>query len=532
MMLDPKSAGPSAQLQTGHPAVAPTDEQLSHHAIHGFLWMLSTGAAQGAVQVVTLMLLARLLGPEPFGIVGGALIVMRVADIVSKLGVGQALVQRKEVDEVHIAAARVFFLGWGAFITVVLVAAAPLLADAIGMAELSEVVPVMALGVLASNCSEVSMALLRRDLRFRGLAMSQAMSYIIAYGPIGVGLAFLGFGVWSLVWAFVLQLALKSAFLIAIGPGRWSFRADWTAIRGLLTFGSGMTWWRLADRASKELDNLVVARMLGAEALGLYRRAYQLSVTPADFFARNMATIAFPVASKLQDRQRIARAYLLAVSGVSLVGLPLGTFMAVVARDLVTVLLGPEWVTAAAPLAILSFGLIFQLNQQVIGSIAAAAGAVYQTAWRQMVLAVAVAVGALIGQVWGLAGVALGVLVALVLNYVSMSRLATRLTDLSLGNMLRAHAPAALLTLVVAGAALAVRALGVGLHLPSLFILLACVAASGSAAVIAVRLWPCHVLGNAGRWWLDRVLRALPRRYARLIARIVDIPLKPKAEAL
>ena len=175
-------------------------------------------------------------------------------------------------------------------------------------------------------------------------------------------------------------------------------------MRELLTFGGGMTGWRLANRASKELDNLVVARMLGAEALGLYRRAYQLSVTPADFFARSMATIAFPVASRLHEPERLARAYLLAVAGVSIIGLPLGAFLAVVAPELVSVLLGSQWEAASAPLAILSVGLIFHLNQQVIGSIAAATGAVYQTAWRHAILAVAVLIGALIGQIWGLVG--------------------------------------------------------------------------------------------------------------------------------
>ena len=530
-MLDTTSGGPNDKSRSGRGASPKTDDQLSRHAIHGFIWLLSTGAAQGAVQIVTLILLARLLGPEPFGIVGGALIAMRVADLLSKLGVGQALVQRKEVDEAHIAAALIFFLGWGALVTLVLVAAAPLLAEAIGIAQLNQVVPVMALGVLASNCSEVSMALLRRDLRFRGLAVAQAISYIVAYGPFGLGLALLGFGVWSLAWAFVVQLALKSAVLIVIGPHRWSLRATPLAMRDLMTFGGGMTGWRLANRASKELDNLVVARMLGAEALGLYRRAYQLSVTPADFFARSMATIAFPVATKLQDPERLARGYLLAVSGVAVIGLPLGAFMAVVAPELVTVLLGPQWVAASAPLAILSLGLIFHLNQQVIGSIAAAAGAVYETAWRQVVLAAAVVIGALIGQLWGLAGVAFGVLVALMLNYLSMSRLASRLTGLSLHTMLRAHVPAALLTVVIGGAALVVRAITVSFQLPSSVVLLACFAVAGLAAIASVRLWPNRLLGTKGLWWLERILNALPRRYARLTARITGTPYKPRAAA-
>jgi teichuronic acid exporter len=530
-MLDTSPGEPDGMARAVRPTSAKSDAQLSQHAIHGFLWMLSTGAAQGAVQIVTLVLLARLLGPTPFGVVGGALIVLRVVDIVSKLGVGQALVQRKELDQCHIAAALVFFIGWGVLVTLALVEAAPLLADLIGITELRQVLPLMAVGVLASNLSEVSMALLRRELRFRALAISQAVSYVVAYGIAGVGLALLGFGLWSLVWAFVLQLALKSAIQIILGPHRWSLRATPAAMRELLTFGGGMTGWRLATRASKELDNFVVARMLGAEALGLYRRAYQLSVTPADFFARSMATIVFPVASKLREPERLARAFLLAVAGVSLFGLPIGAFLAVVAPELVSTLLGPQWAAASAPLAILSVGLIFHLNQQVVGSIAAATGAVYRTAWRHVILALAVLIGALIGQIWGLIGVAVGVLVALMFNYLLMTQLASSLTGLSRRAMLRAHGPAALLMLVVAGSALAARGVMVSLDLPSPVVLLVCAAAAGTAAIASVRLWPNRLLGEEGLWWLERVLAALPRRHARLAARLMGAHYEPKAIA-
>ena len=530
-MRDNTPGNPDDEARAAGPGSAKSDAQLSRHAIHGFLWMLSTGAAQGVVQIVTLVLLARLLGPTPFGIVGGALIVMRVADVVSKLGVGQAMVQRKELDERHIAAALLFFVGWGALVTVALVETAPLLARLIGIAELGQVVPLMSLGVLASNLSEVSTALLRRELRFRVLAIAQAVSYVVAYGVVGVALAFLGFGLWSLAWAFVLQLALKSAILVILGPHRWSLRATMSAMRELLAFGGGMTAWRLAMRASKELDNLVVARMLGAEALGLYRRAYQLSVTPADFFARSMATIAFPVASRLHEPERLARGYLLAVAGVAIIGLPLGAFLAIISPELVSLLLGSQWAAASMPLAILSVGLIFHLNQQVIGSIAAAAGAVYQTAWRHAILAVAVLIGALIGQIWGLVGVAVGVFVALMFNYLQMSRLASSLTGLDLSAMLRAHVPGALLMLAVAGAALMTRGVMVSFDLASLAVLLACVAAAGLAAIASVRLWPNRLLGAEGLWWLERVLNALPRRYARLAARLIGTPYKPKAVA-
>lgn len=520
-----------AEGRRGENPPAVGGDQLSQHAIRGFLWLLSTSAAQAVVQIATLMLLARLLGPTAFGIVGGALLVIRVADVVSKLGVGQALVQRKELDDRHTAAALLFFTGWGILVSLVLIATAPLQADLLRIPELRQIVPVMALGVLVSNFAEVSVALLRRGLRFRVLALWQAISYSVAYGLVAVGLALLGFGLWALVWAFVAQMVVKTVALNIAAPHAWSLRATPAALRDLLAFGGGMTSWRLAIQAAQECDNLVVARMLGAEALGLYRRAYQFSVTPAAFFAKSMATIVFPVASRLREPERLARAYLLAVAGVSLVGLPVGVFLAVVAPEFVRVVLGAEWAAAAPPLAVLSLGLVFHLNQQVAGSIAAASGAVYRIAWRHTIFAVAVLVGALIGLAWGLVGVAFGVLAALLFNYLLMGKLILTLTGMRWRDLLRAHASALLLTLVVGATALAVRWTATELRLPPLAVLAACAVAAVIATALAVRIAPRRLLGTHGIWWLERLLKAMPRRHGRVLARLLGFPLAAGATA-
>ena len=493
--------------------------ELAGRAIHGFFWMLSNSASQVVVQLVTLTVLARLLDPAAFGVVGGALVIMRMADVLSKLGVGQALVQNEDAKVEHVAAALCFFLGWGTLVTAVLVATAPLQADLLRIPELRRIIPVMAGGVLISNVSEVSLALLRRELHFRVIAVAQSAAYALAYGGVGIGLAFMGFGLWSLVWAFLAQLAVTSAVLLVTSRHAWSMRARPAAILGLLTFGGGMTAWRLAISSAQEIDNLVVARLLGTEALGLYRRAYQLSVTPAALLGRSVSTIVFPVASKLREPERLARAYLLAIAGTMLFGLPIGAFICVISPEIVSVLLGARWMEVAPPLAILSLGFIFQLNQQVVGSIAAATGAVYQTAWRHAVLTVAVLFGALIGQRWGLVAVATGVLAAMFLNYVLMSWLALEITGVGWRAMLWAHLAAFRTTAVVAGSAWAAKwAAGHGgLGLPAWAVLLVCTAAVTVTTLLAVRLWPWLMLGSEGVWWAERVLRMLPDRYARAV---------------
>jgi PST family polysaccharide transporter len=505
-------------------AVASTpDGQLAHQAIQGFLWVLSTSGAQGILQLVILMVLARLLGPTVFGIVGAGLLVMRLADIVGNLGVGQALVQRKVLETHQIAAAQLFFTGWGAVLTAALVVTAPVQADLLRIPELREIIPVLAGGLLVSNMAEVSLALLRRDLRFRVIAVAQATSYVVSYGIIGVGLAILGFGLWSLVWAFLTQLIVRSMVFMVVRPHTWLLRSGRADLRDLLAFGSGMTGWRLATKCAQELDNLVVARTLGAEALGLYRRAYQLSVAPALFLSLSVSTVLFPVATKLREPQRLGHAYLRGIAGAMLLGLPTGTFVAIMAREVVAVVFGAQWAAAAPPLAVLSIGLAFQLSHQVAASITAAMGAVFATAWRQGVYALAVLVGALVGQLWGLVGVAAGVVAALVVNYALMSQLVIKLTGLDWPALFRVHVSAALVTIATGGTAWLTRWGSIELGLAPPVTLVVCAASAAAATMVFVRICPQHSLGVEGLWLVERVLNALPEYHARRIRGIFGV---------
>ena len=487
---------------------------------------------QGVLEIVILMVLARLLGPTAFGIVGGGLLVMRVADIVSKFGVGQALVQRQQLEKRHIAAALLFFSGWGTLLTAIVVYTAPLQADLLRIPELRQIVPVMMAGLLVSNMAEVSLALLRRDLRFRVIATTQAASHVAAYGTVGVGLAVLGLGLWSLVWAYVAQIVMRAAVFMIASPHAWSLRCRAADLRELLAFGSGMTGWRLATGCAQEMDNLVVARMLGAEALGLYRRAYQFSVTPGKFLGNSISTILFPVAAKLSGPKDLGHAYMHGIAGVALLGLPGGVFLAVVAPEVVTVVLGTQWAQTALPMAVLSLGLVFYLSQQVAASITAAAGAVFATAGRQVIYALAVLLGALLGLPWGLVGIATGVLAALAINCTLLHHLVLKLTEIGWPALFRAHVPAVRLAVVVGGLTLLTRWAAIHFGLVPPVVLIVCGATTSAAVVVLVRFWPQLLLGIEGLWLLDHILNLLPEARARRIRGVLGMVEAAAGEAI
>jgi PST family polysaccharide transporter len=258
----------------------------------------------------------------------------------------------------------------------------------------------------------------------------------------------------------------------------------------------------------------VVGRWLGAEALGLYGRAYQLISLPPATIGKAMAQVMFPVLSRVQnDRPRLAAAYRRCTAVLALVTIPAAAAVIVLAPELIIVMLGRDWLGVIVPLQILAPGIFFRLIFQLSDSLGIAAGTVYAVAWRQGAQAAAVLVGALIGQYWGLAGVAGGVLAAQVLTYALVTQLCLRLTSLSLRAWAAAHGRGLVLGAVTGMGlwllAATLRSLGAAPALTLGTGVLVCAAVA--IAVIRLRL-----IGPDGLWLLHSLAGRLPRRFAGL----------------
>ena len=140
--------------------------------------------------------------------------------------------------------------------------------------------------------------------------MIEVFSFAIGYGAVGVVLAYLGFGVYALVIAQLAQTALKTLLLVAAQSHPKRPQLERRALADLLYFGGGFTAARIGNYIAGQVDNLIVGRWLGAEALGIYNRAYQLMTAPANFFGQVLDRVLFPAMVKIQDRsERLGMAY-------------------------------------------------------------------------------------------------------------------------------------------------------------------------------------------------------------------------------
>jgi O-antigen/teichoic acid export membrane protein len=476
---------------------------LTNRAVSGMVWVAWGSGAMALLKVVVLVLLTRLLSPADFGIVGAALVVISFSLNFAQLGLGPALVQRPVLEPRHTSTAFVASTVFGLTVGAIIWLAAPLIAQFFRMEQLTPVVHWLALVFPIAGISTVPDSLLTRDLRFRLIANREVVAYGLGYGVVGVSLALLGWGVWALVTAHLAQMTMRAAIMLRAAPPFLRARPTWASFVELMEYGVGQSVARLGVILANQLDNLVVGRWLGAVALGLYSRAYQLMSVPTSLLGDVLDKVLFPTMARVQDDpRRLGSAYLQGVAVMALLMLPIGVVAAVLAHDLVVVAFGSRWEALVPAFQVLVLGMMFRTSSRMSESLSRATGRVYRRAWRQLLFAALVFVGAWVGQRWGVTGVAAGVLCALFINYVLMAQLSLNLVPVSWGKFVQAQLPALRLAIIVGLVTLAMTAGARHLGLPPLAGLVAGAIAAAAAGVLAAWLAPMLFLGEYGmRMW-------------------------------
>jgi O-antigen/teichoic acid export membrane protein len=460
-----------------------------------------------------LVLLTRLLSPADFGLVSAALVVIGFSLIFSQLGLGPALVQRPILEPRHVSTAFYASTGLGLVFGAAIWLAAPLIAQFFRMDHLVPVVRWLAFIFPLAGTAAVPDSLLQRELRFRLLANRDVLAYAVSHGVVGVVLALLGWGVWALVTAQLTQHVIRTAILLAAAPPLLRAQPTWESFLELMKFGAGLSASRIGVLLGNQADNLVVGRWLGAVALGLYSRAYQLMSVPTALFGDILDKVLFPTMARVQDDQRrLASAYLQGTALIALVTLPAGVVAAVLAPDLIPVAFGSRWEALIPPFQVLALGMLFRTSYRMSDSLSRATGRVYRRAWRQWLYAGLVFLGAWIGHYRGVSGVAIGVLSALIINYLLMAQLSLSVTRVSWLRFAQAQLPGLLLAVLCGAASLGATFGARYLGLPQVGSLLAGLLAAGGTAALTISIAPRVALGQHGLRVRDTIRAYLSAR--------------------
>ena len=507
--------GPQPPVAEQAASGAPRKHAAARRTVTGMLWVAWGKGANAILQLVVLGTLARLLSPADFGVVSAALVVISVSAIFSQLGMGPSLVQRPQLERRHLETAFASSAAFGILLGTIVWSLAPVLAAFFRIPEVTPVLRALAWVFPLRGLAVVAESLLERELRFRPIANLDIVSYAIGYGVVGITLALRGAGVWALVAANGAQVLVRTTLLLRLQPPP-RLRVERNAFRELFYFGGGFTLARLGNLLAHQGDNIVVGRLLGPAALGLYGRAYQLMSMPATLFGQVLDTVLFPTMARVQnDERRLGSAYLRGIALIALVMLPVSALLFVLAPEVIRFVLGPQWDAVILPFRIFSLGMLFRTSYKMSDSLARATGAVYRRAWRQAIHALLVIAGAAIGSRWGIPGVAAGVLVAVTSNFLIMAQLSVRVAHVSWTSVIAAHRAATLLALGGALAAWGVAAISRTAGLPSLVTLIAGGAAGAAALAALAMLAPRTFVGADGLWMLEILRTYLPARARR-----------------
>ena len=329
-------------------------EFIRTRAIRGGLVKLVAQAANFAIRIGSLLVLARLLDPKDFGLIGMVTAVTGILALFRDFGLSSASVQRATVTSEQTATMFWINLMLGAVLMLVALALAPALAAFYGEPRLLWVTSVISLAYLFNGAGVQHLALMQRQMRFVTLAMIDTFSLVVGT-TAAIGVALAGYGYWALV---VMSVSTPMTTTMAL----W-FATAWvpgaprrvTGIWSMIRFGGAMTLsgtlWYIANNC----DKVLLGRHWGADATGLYFNASQLIRTPIDNLNGAVGDVAFSALSRVrEDPERLRRYFLNSYFLVVALTLPLTLACAVFADDIVGVLLGPRWAGAAQIFQILA----------------------------------------------------------------------------------------------------------------------------------------------------------------------------------
>lgn len=330
-------------------------ELLRKKTIRGTVWSgIDTIAGQGITFLVGLVL-ARLLSPQEYGLIGYIMIIIAILNSIVDSGFSNALIRKKDAAGIDYDTTFIFNMALSLAMAAVMIVTAPWVSRFLSEPELVPLIRAMSAIVIINAAAIIQRTTLTKRVDFKTQTKVSLISSITS-GAVGIGMAAGGMGVWSLVGQQISRQLLNTAFLWVFNRWLPRWRFSWKSFRELFGFGWKLMVSGLIDTTWKEAYQLVIGKCYTTSTLGQYTRGKQFS----DIFSSNMTTIiqrvSYPVLSSVQDdKTRLKDGYRKIIRVTMLLSFVLMFGLGAIAEPLLYVLVGPQWTEAAKYLQIIVF---------------------------------------------------------------------------------------------------------------------------------------------------------------------------------
>jgi O-antigen/teichoic acid export membrane protein len=387
------------------------DADVGRRAVRGGAITVVAQFARGLFEAAGSVFLARALAPADFGLIGMIVSVTGVIDLLKDFGLSSATIQRQRIDHEQVNVLFWINVGIGLALTCVTAALAPALALGYARPELLQLTLALSLGTFIGSLSIQHHALLRRRLELGRVASIDLVSTVVAT-VLAVWGAYVGWGVWALVARQLVRLACQTLLTWLLSSWRPS-RPRAADVRDLLRFGTHVSGFQLLNYCERNLDNVLVGRFAGAQALGFYTRAYELMRMPLNQVNAPVAAVAVPALSRLaSDPERYRRAYRSLARLLALLTVPLCPLFVLAADWFFPTVLGPQWTGSIRIFQWLALSLLVKPLMFTTSWLLVSQGRSAELL-RWGVIATTIAIASfVVGLPWGALGVAIAYTVA------------------------------------------------------------------------------------------------------------------------
>lgn len=463
-----------------------SNHQIAQKAAQGFIWHFAAHFLGKFVVLITTSILARLLAKNDFGLIAVAVVAINYLSVLKDLGLGAALIQRK--GNVQEAANTVFTIniGIGLVLSTIAILLAPLVGIYFRDPQVTPVLRWMGISFIINALGSVHTNWLVRDLDYRRKLIPD-LGGAFTKGVISIGMAYSGYGVWSLVFGQIAGAVASLVLVWIILPWRPRLSLDRTIVGGLMKFGASVTAIDIINQITDNIDYVIIGRIFGLVPLSIYSLAYRLPEMLLISSLWVMGGVFFPAFSSVQDRpDELRRGFLASVRLVELIAVPICLGLLIAADPIVRVIFGNQWLEVIPILRVLAiYAWVYTLGYHV--------GGVYKAIGRPDILLgisiltlIIIIPALLIGAKFGIIGVAIGHLVAILIRRVISLGLATRFVNVSILDIFGELRSSFLAALVMAPVALAASYLTAGLD-P--FLRLALIIPLGALSYLGVLWW-------------------------------------------
>lgn len=434
-------------------------KDLKQRTIRGGVARLCAQGANFLIRLAALMILARLLGPKDFGLVGMVTAFTGVLNLFRDFGLSSAAIQRATVTKEQVSTLFWINMLVGLVLGIFSVVMAPAIALLYHEPRLVWVTIVLAFGFVFNAAGVQHSAILMREMRFTALATINTISLFVG-SAIAIAGAKMGYGYWALVAMTVtVPLAATVGFWMATAwvPGMPQRQ---TGMRSMMRFGGTITLNGLVAYIAYNAEKVLIGRFWGADAIGLYGRAYQIVNIPTDNLNTAIGEVAFSALSRLQgDAQRFRSYFLKGYALVLTLTIPITLICTVFAKDVILVVLGPKWLEAVPIFRLLGPTILVFALINPMGWVLWSLGLVRKSLKIALVFAPIMIVGYIIGLSYGPKGVAFAYSSVMVLWVVPHIAWCIHGTPVSGRDILSALSRPMASSVLAAGIAMAVRTL-------------------------------------------------------------------------